>query len=384
MPRFRTLHHRPYAMACAAASLAMLCAPALAQQDQSAPVLAPTQAPAAQGAAAPKPSMPVADFGSCAKPVYPIESLRYEQEGTVTLAFLIGTDGLVKESKIVKTSGFPLLDMAAQDGIARCKFKPSRLDGQPRDAWMKMQYVWTFDNLSPAQAAAELEAARKGAERGDAAHQYMLAKINRTPGSLAYQPAEGMALLRKSAEQGYLPAQLSLGTALQFGDVVPANPEEAMRWLRKAAESGSAQGQHAMALLHWERGGAADMEAARAWLRKAVAQDYAPSQAFYGALLMQDPAAGSVEQGLALLRKAEAKNQGTAQLALAQAYQAGNGVPRDDAQALVLFEKAARNGVKPAQRELARRYEQGQGVAADPAKAARWREIAASAPAQRR
>jgi D-alanyl-D-alanine endopeptidase (penicillin-binding protein 7) len=86
----------------------------------------------------------VADFRTCAKPVWPKESLRLEQTGKVTMAFLIGADGKVKDSNIEKSSGFKPLDEAAQAGIAKCLFKPGTVDGKPVEAWMKMQYIWTL------------------------------------------------------------------------------------------------------------------------------------------------------------------------------------------------------------------------------------------------
>ncbi len=114
-------------------------------------VLAPP-APPAQPAPAAPPGNPnpvrvaaVADFNTCAKPEWPKASLRNEETGTVTLSFLIGTDGRVADSKIVKSSGFRDLDKAAISGISKCKFKPGLTDGKPEQAWMQMQYVWTLE-----------------------------------------------------------------------------------------------------------------------------------------------------------------------------------------------------------------------------------------------
>lgn len=87
----------------------------------------------------------VADFNTCAKPEWPKASLRNEETGTVTLSFLIGVDGRVADSKIVKSSGFRDLDKAAVSGISRCRFKPGMTDGKPEQAWMQMQYVWTLE-----------------------------------------------------------------------------------------------------------------------------------------------------------------------------------------------------------------------------------------------
>ena len=87
----------------------------------------------------------VADFNTCAKPEWPKASLRNEETGTVTLSFLIGTDGRVADSKVVKSSGFRDLDRAALTGIGKCRFKPGMVDGKPEQAWMQMQYVWTLE-----------------------------------------------------------------------------------------------------------------------------------------------------------------------------------------------------------------------------------------------
>ena len=104
--------------------------------------------PAAAPATAPAKSVriaAIADFSTCEKPAYPKASQRNEETGTVTLSFLVGVDGKVADSKILKSSGFRDLDKAAQNGIGRCVFKPGSVDGKPEQAWMSMQYVWNLD-----------------------------------------------------------------------------------------------------------------------------------------------------------------------------------------------------------------------------------------------
>lgn len=86
----------------------------------------------------------VANFNSCAKPVWPKQSLRDGNQGTVTLAFKISADGKAEQSKLLKSSGFPLLDEAALQGITKCRFKPATQADTPVPAWMQMQYVWTL------------------------------------------------------------------------------------------------------------------------------------------------------------------------------------------------------------------------------------------------
>jgi len=108
--------------------------------------LARPQAPAAPASTAKSVHVAaVADFSTCAKPDWPKASLRNEETGTVTLSFLIGVDGRVADSKIMKSSGFRDLDKAALNGIGKCRFKPGMTDGKPEQAWMQMQYVWTLE-----------------------------------------------------------------------------------------------------------------------------------------------------------------------------------------------------------------------------------------------
>ena len=87
----------------------------------------------------------VVDAQACSKPDYPKNALRNGDTGTVMLAFLIGTDGKVADSRIEKSSGFRELDRAAQSGLSLCKFKPGTVDGVPQQLWTKMQYVWSLD-----------------------------------------------------------------------------------------------------------------------------------------------------------------------------------------------------------------------------------------------
>ncbi|MFZ3286245.1 MAG: energy transducer TonB, partial [Telluria sp.] len=108
--------------------------------------LARPQAPAAPASAAKSVHVAAsADFSTCAKPEWPKASLRNEETGTVTLSFLIGVDGRVADSKIMKSSGFRDLDKAALNGIGKCRFKPGMTDGKPEQAWMQMQYIWTLE-----------------------------------------------------------------------------------------------------------------------------------------------------------------------------------------------------------------------------------------------
>ncbi|MFL6710711.1 MAG: TonB family protein [Massilia sp.] len=86
----------------------------------------------------------MADFKSCSKPLWPKQSLRDENTGTVLLGFLVDEHGKVLDSTVKKSSGFAPLDEAARTGISKCSFKPATLDGKPVQEWMQMQYIWTL------------------------------------------------------------------------------------------------------------------------------------------------------------------------------------------------------------------------------------------------
>lgn len=101
------------------------------------PVTAPAQGPSRVNA--------VVDFSTCAKPEYPRNSQRNEEQGTVTLRFLIGLDGSVKEANVQKTSGFRELDKAALRGLSQCKFKPALVEGKPTETYSDVQYVWRLE-----------------------------------------------------------------------------------------------------------------------------------------------------------------------------------------------------------------------------------------------
>jgi protein TonB len=73
---------------------------------------------------------------------YPKASLMNEEQGEVSLAFLVSADGSVVDSKVEKSSGFKGLDKAAVKGISACKFKPGTKDGAPAQTWAKVDYVW--------------------------------------------------------------------------------------------------------------------------------------------------------------------------------------------------------------------------------------------------
>ena len=108
------------------------------------PVAPPSPMPVVV-AAAPVVTAAVISASSCEKPEYPSASKRLEEEGTVTLKFLVGADGKVIESAVEKSSGFRRLNEAARAGLSKCQFKPGTIDGKPQQTWASMKYTWRLE-----------------------------------------------------------------------------------------------------------------------------------------------------------------------------------------------------------------------------------------------
>jgi len=119
-------------------------APAITQ-PVAPPVSAPTPAPAPPAAPVIRTGAVIQAGASCAKPDYPSASRRMEEEGTVTLKFLIGVDGKVMQADIEKSSGFARLDEAARNALSKCQFRPGTVDGKPEQSWANIKYTWRLE-----------------------------------------------------------------------------------------------------------------------------------------------------------------------------------------------------------------------------------------------
>jgi protein TonB len=86
--------------------------------------------------------VPAAFDAKTCKAEYPKTSLLNEEQGAVSMAFLVSPAGEVLDSKVEKSSGFKNLDKAAVKAISACKFKPGTKDGAVAQTWTKVDYVW--------------------------------------------------------------------------------------------------------------------------------------------------------------------------------------------------------------------------------------------------
>ena len=127
------------------APLAAPAANAIAAVSAAPQPAAPPATSAPSGKADAVPTSAVVNSANCEKPEYPSASRRMEEEGTVSLRFLIGVDGKVIQSEIEKSSGYKRLDEAARAGLSRCQFRPATVDGKPEQAWASMRYTWRLE-----------------------------------------------------------------------------------------------------------------------------------------------------------------------------------------------------------------------------------------------
>ncbi len=84
------------------------------------------------------------------------------------------------------------------------------------------------------------------------------------------------------------------------------------------------------------------------------------------------------EQTLAELKNRAGAGDARAQVQVGLAYESGDGVAADDAEAVKWFQKAADQDDAEGERYLAEMYVQGRGVRADNAAAAKWLRLAAA------
>ncbi len=79
------------------------------------------------------------------EPVYPPEAVRRAQQGAVILLIHVSPEGLAGSVDIARSSGFVLLDRAAQEAVSGWHFLPAVKDGQPVPFDMALRVVFHLD-----------------------------------------------------------------------------------------------------------------------------------------------------------------------------------------------------------------------------------------------
>jgi TonB family protein len=285
------------------------------------------------------------DFKSCPKPVWPRDALRLEQQGAVKLEFLVGLEGQVLESRVLESSGFPLLDFAAQDGLAKCRFTPPSSVGRSQPVWTRMQYVWKLeDEKSKEERQAEWQRDQLAAQEGNADAQLRLgtAYLSGTPDGTR-DAQEGIRWLRAAAEQGHVKAQEVMAFHLQSGLHIARDPEQARSLLEKAVAQGSDSARFALATVLLSQSGMPEKALAKELLQKAAGSGSIEAKGVLALLLLRE-GGDAVPEGIKLLQEAADNHNRGAQLVLARTYEEGRLVPQDKAKAETLYRRVAAAG----------------------------------------
>lgn len=87
-----------------------------------------------------------AEYLNNPKPVYPATSRRLGEEGKVVLRVQVNADGRASDIEIKGSSGFPRLDAAAHDAVARWRFVPARRGDEPIAAWVLVPILFSLES----------------------------------------------------------------------------------------------------------------------------------------------------------------------------------------------------------------------------------------------
>jgi len=84
-----------------------------------------------------------ASYAVCPRADYPEAAKREGHEGTIMVEVLVDEEGRPKSSRVLQSSGFPLLDRAAVDNIQRrCRFHPAKRGERRVETSIKIPIVF--------------------------------------------------------------------------------------------------------------------------------------------------------------------------------------------------------------------------------------------------
>lgn len=233
------------------------------------------------------------------------------------------------------------------------------------------------ENL-PAGETAYGRSVREGALMGNAEAQNDYGLMWSMGTEVEKDDVEAVKWFRLSAEQGYAPGQLNLALAFAEGRGIPQNTQEAKRWAKAAAEQGLAKAETVMGALVM----ADDMDEAVSWFRRAAAQGEETAiktlerlgVGFDEGTADDDEIPETADLPPKVRETLEGAKRGDAvsQWAMGVLYSAGEGVPKNDAEAAKWFRMAAEQGHSDAQYSLGLMCHEGSGVPQDDEEAAKW------------
>ena len=84
-------------------------------------------------------------LADCVVPNYPSALVEEGVQGDVRLAVRVGADGAVHEAKVVKSSGYRVLDKASLRAGYSCKFGTASKNADSASEWTTVQYKWVAE-----------------------------------------------------------------------------------------------------------------------------------------------------------------------------------------------------------------------------------------------
>lgn len=78
----------------------------------------------------------------CCHSEYPPAAALAGLQGTTRVTAYVDASGAVTRTEIAATSGYDILDSAAQRSVASCRFRPAMKSGIPVEGSITMNYVW--------------------------------------------------------------------------------------------------------------------------------------------------------------------------------------------------------------------------------------------------
>jgi TonB family protein len=75
---------------------------------------------------------------------YPIDSIRFSEQGNVVLRYAVQADGTVGEVQVAGTSSYDRLDQSATRIVKRWKFEPAAVDGKPITSWQSASVTYVI------------------------------------------------------------------------------------------------------------------------------------------------------------------------------------------------------------------------------------------------
>ena len=87
------------------------------------------------------------EYGTNAKPEYPMVARRRGYEGEVVFNVQVLNDGNVGEMKMVKTSGYAVLDNSAHTALKKWKFVPGKFNGKYVPSWVQVPILFRLNDI---------------------------------------------------------------------------------------------------------------------------------------------------------------------------------------------------------------------------------------------